>query len=276
MRVGFTQLTLTEFQTKQDFCGYPMKSVLPLVDFDLGVSMKFRRFCVMTIGVALCSACTTPRYLSGKQAEVYAESFKLSGASANALGWGDEEIQAQTAIVKATQTPSAERGVLLGLMNASDTACEKYMAGLITSSNTLKSVLGVTSFGLSTAATLSSPTRSANILSGVSTFATGTDERLSNTVLGGKSAALIYKSVSAVRRKERNRIWSIFEGGNFGLASSELADYHALCGPTVGINALEEAVDKANTDAPVSGQTEGKALLQQYNVSNKAPLAPAD
>jgi tetrahydromethanopterin S-methyltransferase subunit D len=229
--------------------------------------MKIGFYCASALSLLVCSACTTSSYLSGKQAELYANSFKLSAETATAMGWGSVDLSAQTAIVMASSNPAAERAVLLALINASDTSCERYMAGMITSSNTLKSVLGVSSLGLSSAASLSAPTRSANILSGVAGFATGTDQQLSNTLLGGKSTALIYKAVSAARKKERSRIMGIYESGNFALASAELADYHALCGPTVGVNALEEAVEKANSDAAADGADEGMKVIEQYKAN---------
>ncbi|MFN7163300.1 MAG: hypothetical protein ACK4P2_00635 [Hyphomonas sp.] len=234
--------------------------------------MKIAFFCAAAFGFLISSGCTTSSYLSGKRAEVYANSFALSAEAASSLGWDARETSAQTAIIKASKDSASQPGVLLGLLNASDTACERYMAGMITSSNTLKSVLGVSSLGLSSAASLSSPTRSANILSGIAGFATGTDQQLSTTILGGKSTALIYKAVFGVRKKERARIIGMYESANFALAAADLADYHAQCGPTVGINALEEAVDKATRDATSEGSSQGAKDGERFNTQVRSAL----
>jgi len=107
------------------------------------------------------------------------------------------------------------------------------------------------------------------LLSGVAGFATGTEKQLASTVLGGKSPALIYKAVSASRRKERSRIVTLYSASGFHIAAAELADYHALCGPTVGVNALEDAVNKAAIDAPKEGVAEGvEAVMAMQQAAN--------
>jgi len=61
----------------------------------------------------------------------------------------------------------------------------------------------------------------------------------------------------------------LYSASGFHIAAAELADYHALCGPTVGVNALEDAVNKAAIDAPKEGVAEGvEAVMAMQQAAN--------
>lgn len=226
------------------------------------MTIKSRILGAVAAGTLSCVAgCTSISDATvNKRAKVYSASFELSSDTAAALGFDTKgkALAADTAIALATSDSSNQPGVVLALLNVSDRACEEYMARTIVQSNAVSSALGVSSLALSTAAALSTPTRSANTLSGIAGFATGTEKQLSSTILGGKSPALLYKAVTAVRTKERSRILALYQAGGYHLAAAELMNYHALCGPTVGLNALDDAVNKAVTDAPKDGNDQGQ------------------
>lgn len=213
--------------------------------------------------IALMAACTTQSYLTGGESKKYASSFVLPTDTANVLRLTAENRTASAALAQASLSNdrAIQEATLLALFSVSDKSCETYMSGMITTSNSVSSGLSITSLALSSAASLTSPTRSANLLSGISTFAGGTEKQLSDTVLSGKSPSLLYRAVMGVRKKERSRILKLFEDGTFGKAAIEMEYYHSQCGPTIGINALEEAVDDAIKDAPEKGNEEAEAAL---------------
>ena len=225
-----------------------------------------KRYLLALVTFSLVAGCQTATYLKGSVADKYAEKFVISAATSDALGFGHIETQPDTAMTKATLSGDQliQSATVLALLSTSDVACEEYMAGMITASNTVISGLGIANLALSGAASLTSPTRSANLLSGLATFAGGTEKELSDTALGGKSPALLYKSVMALRKKERAKILALLTTAPFALSTSDLTSYHGKCGPTVGINALEQAVDKASNDAGQDGKEEAKEEIEEF------------
>ena len=120
-------------------------------------------------------ACTTSSYLSGQKSNAYQKEFVLSAETVTVIGIGDDDMTIPTAVSAALSNGGdAPAATLLAILSSSDVACEDYMSGMVTSSNTVISILGISNLALSGAASLTSPTRSANLLSGVATFAGGT------------------------------------------------------------------------------------------------------
>lgn len=208
----------------------------------------------------LLSACATPSYISGKKGEQYANKFGLSSDTLASLKLSNSDagfVPGDTVLALAAgQSDSGKRAAtIIAMISASDAACEDYMAGVVASSNSIISTLGITTLGLTSAAAVTSPTRSANLLSGIASFTGGSEKELSDTVLAGNSPQLIYKAVKAVRKKERSRLINLLSQNDIGfaLAAVDMADYHAQCGPTIGVNALEEAVSIADQNAIADG-----------------------
>lgn len=219
----------------------------------------------------MLSACTTTSYLSGQKNGQYSENFGLSASTAQILNLSSDSEEADFLsgdIILARASMSGDSAIqtstILAMVAASDAACEDYLSGMVTASNSVSSFLGVTTLGLTSAAAVSSPQRSINLLSGIASFTGGTEKELTDTVLGGKSPHLIYKAVKAIRKKERSRIITLATNGGFELAAIEMADYHAQCGPTVGINALEEAVSIVDQGATEDGAAEAAKESKTY------------
>ena len=227
----------------------------------------YRSFAYTLLSVVILSGCTTSNYLRGKESKDYTASLKLDATTASSLGFANDELSAQAAIATAMRSGDNDtiQATFLTLVSTSDKACEKYMSGMITASNSVTSSLNITGLALSSAASLTSPTRSANLLSGLSTFAGGTEKQLSDTVLGGKAPPLLYRAVMALRKKERSKIATLVGQNQFALAAVELEPYHAQCGPTIGINALDESVENSSQNALEDGFTEAMTLTSLAN-----------
>lgn len=149
---------------------------------------------------------------------------------------------------------AAARALILN----SDLICERYMAAVIKRVRTTKSVLGVSGLALSGAAGVTTPVRSANLLSALSAFSSSADAKLTTTVLADKAPELLYKAVMAQRTQERSRLLTLLVNAELGesapgVVMAQLADYHNRCGPTVGINGLEDSVQNEADRAPGKG-----------------------
>jgi hypothetical protein len=153
------------------------------------------------------------------------------------------------------------------LMLNSDLACEQYMRDVIKRIRTTKSVLGVSSLALSGAAGVTTPVRSANLLSALSAFSSSADAKLSTTVLADKAPELLYKAVMAQRSEERSRLLTLLVNADLGEAApgvvmAQLAEYHSRCGPTVGINGLEASVENKTEQAPEKGAERATSFVR--------------
>ncbi len=235
----------------------------------------YRILLAATSALLLLISCTAAPYISGKKTSNYPDKLFLKEDTAKLIGLIDRttevkqepinQISASAALSAAANKDHViQKSTIIALIAQSDMACEKYMAGIVTATNTVSSGLNIASLGFSSAASISAPIRSANILSGLSTFAGGTEDSLRRTVLGGKSPLLIYKSVMALRKKERSRIMGLLlqTNGSYFLAATEITPYHHKCGATVGINALEEAVDNADAKAGSEGKEEAQIEIE--------------
>lgn len=221
------------------------------------------------MSVVLLSGCASSRK--------YGAGLSLSFASADELGMEIEEIKSKEYIDKIylknrkipadyaisyaikENTPEMALAVGSALINNSDAACEAYMANSIAQSNWVTSSLSVSNIALSTAASVATPARSANLLGGLSSLADGTETRLTERVLDGAAPHLIYRSVMSARERERTALTLLLVNPRTAQSAlNQLASYHSLCGVTVGINELNSAVDEAEKQASDKGEAIGK------------------
>lgn len=165
----------------------------------------------------------------------------------------------QKAIATATAT---------ALIMTSDRICEIYMADFLLKSRSVSGGLRLGSLAFSTAAGVSTPVRSANVLSAISSLMSGSEEKLTETVLGKKAPELIYRSVMSIRTRERTRLLILLGSADLnesasGIVLSQISDYHNQCGPTVGINGFEQAVQASANTAATEGKTDAEAFVRQ-------------
>lgn len=151
---------------------------------------------------------------------------------------------------KAADSAEVQRAAIIGLMNRSDSMCEKYMVDVLVFANTTSAVLGVGNVTLGAAATATTGS-TATGLAGAATAATGVKTGLANDVLGGKSADILYRGVMARRGAERLVILGLLEQktNGFEKAMAHLSNYHTLCGPAVGIGEISASLDRTEEDA---------------------------
>lgn len=164
------------------------------------------------------------------------------------------------------QQAVADATVRALIMN-SDAICEQYMANFILKSRTTTSILGVSSIAFSGAAGVTTPVRSANLLSALSSFTSGTQDKLNKAVMADKAPELLYKAVMAERSRERSRLLALLENTTLGdsapgVVMAQLADYHGRCGPTVGINSLTDSVEGAANQAAERGADQADTFVK--------------
>lgn len=151
------------------------------------------------------------------------------------------------------------------IMN-SDTHCEVYMSDFLLKARSTTAVMSVAGLALSGAAGVTTPVRSANILSALSTFANGSQDRLNKAILSDRAPELLYKAVMAERSRERARLLALLVSKDLGAKApgvvlAQIADYHARCGPTVGINSLTDSVLGAANSADADGTAAATAFV---------------
>lgn len=157
--------------------------------------------------------------------------------------------------------PSSEAQKTLGalMIKASDDACYKYLTEISTVEKGTKSVLGTVSILLSGAAGLSTPVRSANLLSGISAATQGIEEELGSTILGGLEADILVQAVRKGRARQRKALSDILlsnePSAGFNMFITEFSTYHDSCGISYGRDVLRNAVSTTSTDEkPASGE----------------------
>jgi hypothetical protein len=241
------------------------------------------RILYLVLAASLASGCGT---LSGVQEASrssgdYSSLLKLSNQALAVLGQttpstlADNSPNDAVLIYLAKQekdenkrNEAVSNAVISAYILNSDRLCEQYMANFLLKSRSLTAGLRIASLGLSTAAGVSTPVRSANVLSSLSAFASGSEEKLNESVLSRRSPELLYKSVMAVRSRERSRLLAI-QASDIPSASksaillSQIADYHNQCGLTVGINQLEAAVQTSAVNAAQDGTTAASDFVTQ-------------
>ncbi len=169
-----------------------------------------------------------------------------------------------------TSRKEVNKATARALIMTSDAACEQYMASFLFKARTTTSVLGVSSLALSTAAGVTTPVESANLLSALSAFTIGAQDRLTKTIVADKAPELLYKSVMAVRAQERARLLTLLESRDLGDAApdvvmAQLAEYHGRCGPTVGINGLTDSVQVTADRADKTGADQANEFVARIN-----------
>lgn len=151
---------------------------------------------------------------------------------------------------KTVGSAEVNRAVIVGMINRSDSMCEAYMVDVLEAANTTSAGLGASGviFGAASTATTGS---TATALAGVGTAATGVKTGLSNDVMGGKSADVLYRGVMARRLAERLVIIGLLEQPTQGFekAMGHLSYYHTLCGPAVGLGEISAALDRTEDEA---------------------------
>jgi hypothetical protein len=209
----------------------------------------------------------------------YARALKLSPAALKVLSSTASEALPENApndavlIYLAKRSPEANRensiasATAKALIMNSDLLCERYMADFILKSRVTSNGLRLGSLSLTTAAGVTTPVRSANLLSGIATFLSGSEEKLTQSVLGSKTPELLYRTVMSIRTRERTRLLTLLRsdvlaGESPSIVLGQIADYHNQCGPTVGINGLEQAVQDTANQAATTGQTRAASFIE--------------
>jgi len=164
------------------------------------------------------------------------------------------------ALGKTTNGSSEAQKTLGALMiKASDDACYKYLTEISTVEKGTKSILGTVSILLSGAAGLSTPVRSANLLSGISAATQGIEEELGSTILGGLEADILVQAVRKGRARQRKALSDILlsnePSAGFNMFITEFSTYHDSCGISYGRDVLRNAVSATSDDEkPASGE----------------------
>lgn len=158
------------------------------------------------------------------------------------------------------------------MIKASDDACYKYLTEISTVEKGTKSVLGTVSILLSGAAGLSTPVRSANLLSGISAATQGIEEELGSTILGGLEADILVQAVRKGRARQRKALSDILlsnePSAGFNMFITEFSTYHDSCGISYGRDVLRNAVSATSTDEkPASGEV--RSLESADSKNNK-------
>lgn len=152
------------------------------------------------------------------------------------------------------------------LVKSSDEACYKYLTEISTTEKTLRSGLGVSALLLSAASSVTTPVRSANLLSGISTATQGVEDELSNSILGGQDGDLLVQAVRKGRKSQRAAMADLLEGkqvngkvvvkANFNRFLMEFPTYHDSCGISFARQVLRDAVNAAGSEENTKKNTD--------------------
>ena len=139
------------------------------------------------------------------------------------------------------------RELLYSLVAESNAKCDNYLVGLAGIQNSYDTGLNLGRSALTTAAGLSSPERSANMLAAFATFLGSTNEEITSNVFGGKDIEVLTSAVKGGRATEEAILFSRARDGDFDRwdATSVLREVHAYdqnCGISYGLRKLQEAV----------------------------------
>ena len=203
-----------------------------------------------------------------KQKESLSESSAKSLANesslelmAFAIAAEKDKTPIKTSVTGQVVNKTNEKQKTLGalMIKASDDACYKYLTEISTVEKGTKSVLGTVSILLSGAAGLSTPVRSANLLSGISAATQGIEEELGSTILGGLEADILVQAVRKGRARQRKALSDILlsdkPSAGFNMFITEFSTYHDSCGISYGRDVLRNAVSSTSTDEkPASGE----------------------
>lgn len=232
------------------------------------------RLVAILFGAALISGCST---LSDKvDATPEWRPLTLSAQTVRSLEIshsGDEPLEASAVLAaRASASPDdrLDRTAAMLLITESDRLCDEYFASIMTTANTTRAALSLAALGTSTAAGLSSPQRSANLLAGISTFFTGTQSTLEETILESQSTRALQSAVRAKRIEMRTELTQrvLASDGEAALAliAGHIQDYHSRCGLAYGLDAISEVV----TDSVSSAEGRGREAAEQGEANVQA------
>lgn len=164
------------------------------------------------------------------------------------------------------------RELLFSLIADSNAKCDNYLVGLAGVQNSYDTSLNLGGLALTTAAGLSSPQRSANILAALGTFFGSANEEITNNVFGGKDIEVLISAVKSSRATEQAILESRARAGDFDRwdATSILREVHAYdqnCGISYGLLKLQEAV-------VIAKRSEAERLRDNPSPQNDAPTPP--
>ncbi|WP_273144260.1 hypothetical protein [Oceanicaulis alexandrii] len=186
---------------------------------------------------------------------------------------GDEPLEASAVLAARASAPRndrLDRATAMLLISESDRQCDEYFASITTTANTTRASLSLVALGTSTAAGLSAPQRSANLLAGISTFFTGAQSTLEDTILESQSTRTLQSAVRSRRTEMRTelsqRILASDGEGALTLISGHIQDYHARCGLAYGLDAVSEVVTESVNTAEDRGRE--AADVAEENVRN--------
>lgn len=174
---------------------------------------------------------------------------------------GDTPLEASAVLAARAGAPRNDRldkTTAMLLITESDRMCDEYFASMTTTANTTRAALSLAALGTSTAAGLSAPQRSANLLAGISTFFTGTQSTLEETILESQSTRALQSAVRSKRTEMRSELSQRILASNgetaLALISAHIQDYHSRCGLSYGLDAITEVVTESVNGAEVRGQ----------------------
>ena len=158
------------------------------------------------------------------------------------------------------------RATAMSMIMRSDEICEAYMASFLTKTQFTRGGLRVASLAFSTAAGVTTPVRDANRLSALASLLSGSEEKLYETVLGKRAPELLYRSVMAIRTRERTKLLKILNDEEFkdigpAMVIGQITDYHSQCGPITGLNGIDQSVQDAADTAIDKGTKAARDFL---------------
>ncbi|MEH6676076.1 hypothetical protein [Phenylobacterium sp.] len=137
--------------------------------------------------------------------------------------------------------------VLEILIRKSDILCENYLVGLSIQRNSISSGLDIAGLAFSTAGSLTTPARSANLLSGISTAFQGSRQKLTDNIFGGREYPLLYAAVKEGRRQQRKELMTRIERRDFDEWDPEsiltlVQAYNIDCGINYGLHRINTSL----------------------------------
>ena len=163
-----------------------------------------------------------------------------------------ENPSLEAVILSTASKDKTQRAAFGSLMiKASDDACHQYLIDITRTEKSVRTGLGALGLLLSSAAGLSTPVESANILSGVSAAAQGLESELSDTILGGEDGYILAQAVKHGRTVERAKLIAMLEevenNKTYISFISEFSNYHDNCGISYGQQIIRKALN--NTES---------------------------
>jgi hypothetical protein len=210
--------------------------------------MRFIRWTFALAGALLLASCSSLR------PDVNQLGRKVSPVALTPQGDIKTRFDAASAPNSSTaaQMPALRRELASSLIAQSDRLCEDYLTGVSVVRNGYATGLGVGALSFSAAGGVTTPVRSANLLSAIASLLTGANTNVSSTLFGGREYPLIYAAVKTGRRAQRDRIITEIEKSNGDYSTwgyhSILAlveGYHSDCGVNYGLQRMNALANGA-------------------------------